>query len=444
MKLRDSAIRAIKPTSERERYRFDGYPGLALRVTPRGVKTWVYHYRVRGTGTQRELTIGRFDTIGEADIRERYNDLRKRVARGEDPAAPPPPKPQVLTVRDLVDFYFKKKAELNEPVRASSEAEARRLLSKDILDASCGDGSVYGDLPADQLTEDMIREILARIVGRGAPVVANRLLAWLKKVYAIGVSEKKVTESPCRHIRRPHREKERSRVLSLKEFGDLWSALWSDTAISRSIKLALLFLMIVPARRSEILKLKAGDIGADGFVELQPEDVKQDRLQRYYIPEPARKLVDGIEEGYLFPSPRVLDRPIAGRSISQAVRRYFTAWGLKKFTPHDLRRSLSTFLASSGIDKNDISRILGHQVDGDVTGRIYVQFSYDPVKREAGRALEALFSNVLSDEPAASMQEHEQRSSASATQPTPRSPTTGRTRQKGPRTAGSVGTRRSA
>ncbi len=64
--------------------RFDaGAPGLALRVTDRGVKSWSVYYRLNGK--HRRSTIGTYPEIGVAEARERAGEIKKQAKQGVDP-----------------------------------------------------------------------------------------------------------------------------------------------------------------------------------------------------------------------------------------------------------------------------------------------------------------------------------------------------------------------
>ena len=76
------------------------------------------------------------------------------------------------------------------------------------------------------------------------------------------------------------------------------------------------------------------------------------------------------------------------------VRRNRTTFGLSHWTPHDLRRSVSTGMAEIGISGEIRDRIFNHAVQG-VRG-IYDRYSYATEKRAAlnkwGRQVEAIVS----------------------------------------------------
>ena len=59
--------------------------------------------------------------------------------------------------------------------------------------------------------------------------------------------------------------------------------------------------------------------------------------------------------------------------------------GLGDFRTHDLRRTAATRMAEMGISPHTISLILNHisASKSTITGKVYVQYSFDREKREA-------------------------------------------------------------
>src|SRR5262245_59735268 len=87
-KLTDFAIRAYKPRAAQFFVGDASCPGLRLRVTPNGVKTFVFAFRNKVTGKVTGLALGRFPDMGLAEARERASDHRKSVADGKTPTRP--------------------------------------------------------------------------------------------------------------------------------------------------------------------------------------------------------------------------------------------------------------------------------------------------------------------------------------------------------------------
>src|SRR5262245_46739000 len=78
-------------------------PGLLLRVTPHGRKSWAYLYRRKADGRRRMLTLGTFPDMGLKDARTAMVDRRKAVNDGLDPAAAVHELKKVETVDELID-----------------------------------------------------------------------------------------------------------------------------------------------------------------------------------------------------------------------------------------------------------------------------------------------------------------------------------------------------
>ena len=87
---------------------------------------------------------------------------------------------------------------------------------------------------------------------------------------------------------------------------------------------------------------------------------------------------------YLFPSATGAG-PIDPHAPTKALERARDAIGLEDFRIHDLRRTAATRMAEMGIAPHTISLVLNHVSarHGTVTGKVYVQYSYDREKREA-------------------------------------------------------------
>ena len=75
-KLTDAAIRSFKPREALYTVGDATCPGLCIRITSKGVKTFAFAYRNKG------LTLGRYPDLALTRARERANDARKLVANG--------------------------------------------------------------------------------------------------------------------------------------------------------------------------------------------------------------------------------------------------------------------------------------------------------------------------------------------------------------------------
>ena len=91
MKLTVRRLDTLRPRpGRRVDYADDDVPGLALRVTPQGAKTWSLRYRIEGgrRGRMRRLTLGAYPSVTLVDARKAARKaIGKIAATGADPAA---------------------------------------------------------------------------------------------------------------------------------------------------------------------------------------------------------------------------------------------------------------------------------------------------------------------------------------------------------------------
>ena len=77
VKLTARTVDSIKPTPGKRAEYFDTeVPGLALRVTERGAKSWTLMYRTKRGGRLRRLTLGTQTVLSLADARGRARQSR--------------------------------------------------------------------------------------------------------------------------------------------------------------------------------------------------------------------------------------------------------------------------------------------------------------------------------------------------------------------------------
>jgi hypothetical protein len=87
-KLTDTGVRSYQPRAAQYSIGDAACPGLCIRVTPKGIKTFAFAYRNKGTGQVVWLTFGRYPDVPLSRARELANDARKTAALGGTPLTP--------------------------------------------------------------------------------------------------------------------------------------------------------------------------------------------------------------------------------------------------------------------------------------------------------------------------------------------------------------------
>ena len=114
-KLTDAVIRSFKPREALYTVGDATCPGLCIRITPKGVKTFAFAYRRKGTGKIGWLTLGRYPDLALTRARERANDARKLVANGGTLLTPKVQRAEAekttKTYAELVELCLRRQAE---------------------------------------------------------------------------------------------------------------------------------------------------------------------------------------------------------------------------------------------------------------------------------------------------------------------------------------------
>jgi len=385
MKFTDKKIQNLKPKSQRyEEWEGNGF---GVRVTPRGVKSFVYLYRFEGK--PRRLTLGTYPGMTLADAHKAHAEAVKKLEQGIDPGAVTVAdrreERKAPTVADLVDEYIERWA---KPRKKSWKVDLR-ILKKDVLPE-------WGRRKAKDITRREVKALLSKVLDRGAPIGANRLLALLRKMFNYAVDELEIiTTSPCLKIKAPAPENRRDRVFTTDEICALWIGL-DGARMAEGTKLILKLQLVTGQRKGEIVSAAWEEIDfTDKWWTIPPEKAKNKMAHRVPLSPLALELLQAAkplsgDSPWVFPSPRA-GKHITPEAVDHALRRPGLDLGFD-FVPHDLRRTMASLMTGMGIPRLVVSKILNHAERG-VTS-VYDRSSYDREKKQAleawGRKLKAI------------------------------------------------------
>ena len=296
------------------------------------------------------------------------------------------------TVSELVEAYLREWAW----PRKRTAREDERILHKELVPA-------LGRRKARDVKRREIIALLNQIVNRGAAIQANRTLACVRRVFNWAIEQDLLDASPCVRIKAPAPENRRDRTLNDAEIETFWRGL-ENARMTETIRLALRFQLVTGQRIGEVINATWAEFDRDEALWKIPASRAKNNEQHVVPLSPlALDLLAAIEANapdtaYLFPSSRG-DHPVRGDSIGHAVRNNRELIGVDDFSPHDLRRTCATQLASLGTSRTVLSKILNH-VDRSTTGR-YDTFIYINEKRAALEAWAEHVEITVSDGAAA-------------------------------------------
>jgi len=379
--LTDRTLRSLETSLPREDFLDDSLEDFGVRVSgDTGRRTFFVRYRANGK--RRRVTLGRYPILSLADARDRAKAVLFDVIQGNDPAADIYSRRVAETFGELAELYLERHAKPNKA--PTSYREDKRQLDKDLLPA-------WKDRKAAEISRGAVLDLLDSIMDRGAPVMANRTLALISRVFTFGIERGVVESNPAYRVKPPSKERSRQRVLSEEEIKAFWKALAGQTPLmAATFKLRLL----TAQRGIEVLSMRKVDL--DGSWWTVPAEVSKTG-EAHRVPLSPQAMAVLAAEGlsgqleWVFPSPRARGGHLL--SVQKAAAEIRTAAGFH-FTPHDLRRTTATHIARLGVSRFIIGRILNHAERGITS--IYDRASYDTEKRKAldawGEKVEAIVS----------------------------------------------------
>ena len=131
--LTHRTIETLRPAEEPYRVPDQRCKGLAVRVSPSGVKTWDLAYRIRGTAKMRRLSLGRTTDVSLEQARERANELTSAARGGRDLIGEEGEARDAaasrITVEKLIDFYLRRRVVGRLRTAKTIESRLRRTLA---------------------------------------------------------------------------------------------------------------------------------------------------------------------------------------------------------------------------------------------------------------------------------------------------------------------------
>ena len=316
-------------------------PGLCLRITSDGVKTWALIYRHHGR--KRRLTLGRFPDLGLADARGKAVRARGRILGGADPAA---------------------------------EKHDERATYGDTVD----------------ITRREIRDLVEQ-KAKTAPIMAHRLLARISRLFTFALERDWIQANPTFRMRRPSPETSRDRVLSRSELKKLWRVLHQTDAkdaqgrslprLSQTLNDAFLVLLLTAQRGGEVWRMRWEEVDLQtGWWTLPAESTKNADPHRGPLTQPVVDILKRRwrtrDDRYVFSNHR--HTCVASRAKKAAAILCNTKQGglTFHFRAHDLRRTAASYMGEAGVERFHIAHVLNHRsVTHSTVTAIYDRYRYD-------------------------------------------------------------------
>jgi integrase len=359
-KLTDRFVAALEPGAKRQDHWDATLPSFGVRVAPSGKKTWVVAIRKPGMKSSSRIALGHYPQMSLAQAREAARALMA------DPGGTEPS----ITVGEAITEHV----ERDQKGRGRRAwKEVRRTLEREL--------APLAHRPLASITRRDIAVMLNRVVDRGSPSMARRLLSHAKRLFTWVIEVGYLTTSPAAGVRPPGEATKRQRVLSPDELG---AVLRACEVLGWPAGLIIRLLALTGQRFSEVAGARWSELDLDKALWTIPAvRMKGGRQHEVPLSEPALEIITGLprlSETWVFPAQRGIGPT---KNIQHAKQRLDRLASVSDWTIHDLRRTAATGMARLGVAPHVIAEVLAHARTGGVTGTVYVQHQYLPEKRAA-------------------------------------------------------------
>ena len=385
----------------------DDTPGLSLRVSDGGTKTWTFRYRMIGSRRMQRTGLGHYPAVSLKDARKRARDLRKGIDDGVDPAASRREQKVADTVQSLAEKWlqFKIRAGRRENYMRDSRNRIARLSPWLLA------------MKAVSVKRADIVQALEEVAGRGAETETNTTHRLLSAVFKWGVSEGYLESDPTLLLKKRFKDRTRVRSLTSEELLAFWSGLRTAN-MEEGTRLAIMLCATTAQRPNEITALRRRDLSLAGTSPtLTVPGVQAKNHQDHALPlshasvallQTALKLA-GPNSEYVFPSGRrrkedghVLSASIRPAAPTRALdrcrdKKAGTLFGVPDANLYDLRKTCATWLGDEGFLNDAIGLLLNHRSgkSSSVTAKHYNNSQHMKIKRELVLAWSAYLDKLL-------------------------------------------------
>jgi integrase len=349
--------------------------GLRLRQRPgaRMVRSWIVQYR--HDGSSRRMTLGSPDVLTPDQARTLARKTLAQVTLGDNPQGDRAERrdKNKLVFRDVVADYLD--ARRPHLAKSSYAHNVSYLTGSDYFKA-------LHAMPLDRITrKDVAAQLLAIERRRGQIVAAgarSKLSAFFVWAMRMGLAEANPLIGTIQYKAAPARE----RVLDDAELMAIWNAADPAEDLGRILRL----LILLPCRRGEVSGMAWSELDLDADTWTIPAArCKNKRSITLPLLPMAKAIIRSV--------PRRASRD---RLFGERAAGGFDGWAngkpridaklpaLRPWTVHDIRRSVATGMADSGIAPHVIEQCLNHQSGhrAGVAG-IYNRSTYDREVRSA-------------------------------------------------------------
>ncbi|MEF8759169.1 MAG: site-specific integrase [Candidatus Accumulibacter sp. UW25] len=368
-------------TGERATYYDIKAPGLQLRVTSAGVKTFSMYRRTKGGGPER-LTLGRFPAMTVEQARKAASAVNSEIEQGANPAQVKRALKAEPTFGEMFTEYGERHGIKKRSWSTDQSLYANHLQS-------------LASRKLTSISRAVISRILSDLERDGkAGATINNVRALVSSIYGRAIEWGYATANPVTGIRMRAKVK-RDRFLQADELPRFFESVAQES--NETLRDYILLALLTGARRANLLAMRWGEIKLADSVWRIP-DTKNGTPQNVTLSPEAVTILQARKEAakpaavFVFPGTGVsghIEEP--KKAVIRVMERAGIPYGRNDpngVTLHDLRRTLGSWQAKTGASLAIIGKSLNHK--SQQATAIYARLDLDPVRASVNTATAAM------------------------------------------------------
>jgi integrase len=418
----DQFLRSLRPSRapyKRSESAPRGEGRLTVRVLPSGAKELFYRYREGGS--DRLLSIGRFDPLGKtgltlAKARAELSKVRATQRETGDVKAHRLGQARIAAIEarrgsfgQLLGAYVQELRDAGKPSAGAVEGIFRRNVLKPFR--------TLAETKAGEVGPGDVQRILARLVRAGATREVNKLRSYLRAAFAHGMKADHdprtvakdgvlfgLKYNPAASVPRiAEYDRAGNRTLSPEELKAFWISLDALPVVQAAT--LRLNLALGCQRPTQLLRADWSTFDFSAKTLLLRDSKGRGSARDHLLPitsfalgclRPLRELNSLAESPFTDDGRRRMAVETLSKAVSSIARTLKEEKGVPRFQMRDLRRTAETMLQGLGVEKEVRAHLLSHGRGQGVQGRHYERYDFLPEKRAAlekwARHLERIIS----------------------------------------------------
>lgn len=383
--------------------------GFVARRLASGAVTYGFRYWDKTTSKQRWIGLGLHGSVTAEQARNLAKKRAGQVADGRDPAAElEAARAKAVmdelavtnTVNVVIDNFLSEYVRGTDPLRSADQIERAFDV---YVRPRIGAKSIY------DLQRSEVKAMLAEIAKDHGPVMADRVLAYVRKAFNWQMINDDNFKSPIVRgmARTKPKQRARKRTLSDEEIRDFWTAL-KTADVPECYPRFLKSLLFNATRRNESSNMHSTEVERETWV-IPGSRYKTKLDHALPLTDASRRLIGQKPAGcqanlwFVFSTTNGT-RPFSGFSKAKKaldaeiarLREEAKREPMPRWTLHDLRRTGRSLMSRAKVPSDHAERVLGHVIGG--VRETYDRYEYLDEKREALTRLSDLLQEIV-DQP---------------------------------------------